>query len=67
MGYVVMQCESFCSFQDGKTPLNRAIDKGQLEIVRALLGAGADANFTDEVSGVNVGGPSNSSERCKSS
>ncbi len=36
--------------QDGRTPLTLAIEKQLVEIVQALIGAGADVNVSDKVS-----------------
>jgi hypothetical protein len=35
--------------QDGRTPLHLAAEKGHLDVVELLLGAGAAANATDKV------------------
>ena len=45
MLYEVLFC-SFSSYQDNTTPLYMASQKGHHDVVKTLLGAGADVNIT---------------------
>jgi len=41
--------QSTYTWQDGRTALICAAEKGHIEIVKMLLSAGADVNYSDKV------------------
>ena len=45
-----LSTNSTCAFQDNKTALHLACERGHLQVVQSLVGHGADVNCSDTVS-----------------